>query len=76
MYIGVRDMVKIIEAVYENDVLKPMEKLELKDGQRVKIMIVERDFIDIAQEIRTRFREEFRGKDLVKEFVRERERFG
>mgnify|MGYP000719323935 CR=1 FL=1 len=69
-------MAKIIEAVYENGVLKPVEKLDLKDGQRVRIMIVERDFIQVAREIRMRFREKLRGKDLVKELVHERERFG
>ena len=69
-------MAKIIEAVYENGVLKPVEKLDLKDGQRVRIMIVERDFIQVAREIRMHFREKLRGKDLVKELVHERERFG
>jgi len=69
-------MAKIIEAVYENGVLKPAEKLDLKNGQRVRIMIVERDFIQVAREIRMRFREKLKGKDLVKELVHERERFG
>ena len=69
-------MAKIIEAVYENGVLKPVEKLGLKDGQCVRIVIVERDFIQVAREIRMRFREKLRGKDLVKELVHERERFG
>ena len=41
-------MSKVIEAVYENGVLKPTEKLDLKDGQRVRIVIVEKDFIQIA----------------------------
>ncbi len=69
-------MSKVIEAVYENGVLKPVEKLDLKDGQRVRIMIVEKDFIQIAREIRIRLREKLRGKDLVKELIHERERLG
>ncbi|OYT47829.1 MAG: hypothetical protein B6U85_04240 [Desulfurococcales archaeon ex4484_42] len=68
-------MSKVIEAVYENGVLKPMEKLNLKDGQRVRVMIVEKDFIQIAREIRMRLREKLRGKDLLKELIHERERF-
>ena len=33
---------KIVEAIYENGVLKPLEKLDLKEGEKVRIKI-ERD---------------------------------
>jgi len=75
-YIGVGSMTKVIEAIYENGVLKPVEKLNLKDGQRVKIMIVEKDFIQVARKIRAHLREKLKGKDLIKELIHERERFG
>ncbi|USS41777.1 DUF104 domain-containing protein [Thermococcus aggregans] len=29
----------IVEAVYENGVLKPLKKLKLKDGQKVRIKV-------------------------------------
>jgi len=32
-------MAKIIEAVYENGVFKPLEKVNLKDGERVRIRV-------------------------------------
>ena len=32
-------MVKVIEAVYENGVFKPLEKVNLKDGEKVKIRV-------------------------------------
>ncbi len=32
-------MPKVIEAIYENGVLKPLEEVELKDGERVRIRI-------------------------------------
>lgn len=32
-------MPKIIEAIYENGVFKPLEKVELKEGERVKIRV-------------------------------------
>ncbi|RLG78436.1 MAG: DUF104 domain-containing protein, partial [Thermoprotei archaeon] len=32
-------MAKIIEAIYKDGVLKPLEKLDLIDGQRVRIAI-------------------------------------
>ena len=56
--------------------MKPIEKLYLKDGQHVRIMIVEKDFIQIARKIRAHLREKLRGKDLVKELIHGRERLG
>ncbi len=32
-------MPKVIEAIYENGVLKPLEEVELKDGEKVRIRI-------------------------------------
>jgi len=32
-------MVKVIRARYENGVLKPLEKLDLKDGEEVEVVI-------------------------------------
>ena len=32
-------MAKEIEAVYENGVLKPLERLDLREGERVKVEI-------------------------------------
>ncbi len=34
-------MGKVIEVVYEGGVLKPLQKVELKEGERVKVEIVE-----------------------------------
>jgi len=76
VYVEVGSVAKIVEAVYENGVLKPLEKLDLRDGQRVKIVIVEKDFIEVAREIRMHLRRKLREKDLVEELVYERERFG
>ena len=76
VHIEAESVAKIVEAVYENGVLKPLEKLDLRDGQRVKIMIVEKDFIEVAREIRMYLRKKLREKDLVEELVYKRERFG
>ena len=32
-------MPKIIEAVYENGVFKPLQKVDLKEGERVKLRV-------------------------------------
>ena len=69
-------MTEVIEAVYENGVLKPLKKLSLREGQRVMIRIIEKDPIQVAREIRASLKERLEGKDLVKELTRERERFG
>ncbi len=67
-------MAKVVEAIYEGGVLKPLEKLNLKEGQHVRIKIIERDAIQIAREIRSRLREKLKGRDLVEELSQERER--
>jgi len=68
-------MAEIVEAVYENGVLRPLRKLDLKEGQRVRIRIIEKDSIQAAREVRSRLREKLRGRDLVEELIQERERF-
>jgi len=73
---GLGIVAKIVEAVYEDGVLKPLEKLNLRNGQHVKIKIIEKDAIQIAREIRSRLKERLRGSDLAEILIRERERLG
>jgi len=54
-------MPKIIEAVYENGVFKPLEKVDLREGERVKLR-VEKDRKEILKNYRGLF-----GKSTVKE---------
>ncbi len=75
IYWEIKAMAKIIEAIYKDGVLKPLEKLDLIDGQRVRIAIVEKDFVQVAREIRMRLREKLKGKDLMEELIQERKRF-
>ncbi|MEM0266432.1 MAG: antitoxin family protein [Archaeoglobaceae archaeon] len=59
-------MAKIIEAIYEDGVFKPLEKVELKDGEKVKLRLEKRELsfrpIDLGEEIKVdeikRLREE------------------
>ena len=41
-------MPKVIEAVYENGVFKPLEKIELKDGEKVRVEIKESVVEEVA----------------------------
>ena len=39
-------MAKIIEAIYENGVFKPLEKVDLKEGERVRLKVEEISVVD------------------------------
>ena len=41
-------MGKVIEVVYENGVFKPLEKVELKDGEKVRV-ILDLDPVELAR---------------------------
>jgi len=65
-------MDKTIDAIYERNVLRPLEKLNL-GGVRIRI---EEKPIIVAREIREYLRRRLQGRDLVKELSVERERLG
>jgi predicted DNA-binding antitoxin AbrB/MazE fold protein len=60
-------MGKVIKAVYENGVFKPLEKVNLKDGERVKIR-VERSLMEIIKSYQEIFK---LRKEDIEEFLRE-----
>ena len=61
-------MGKVIEAVYEKGVFKPLEKVNLKDGEKVKIR-VERSLMEIIKSYQEIFK---LRKEDTEEFLRER----
>ena len=61
-------MTKVIEAIYEKGVFKPLEKVDLKEGERVKIK-VERNLIEIIKSYQDKFK--LKEED-IEEFLRER----
>lgn len=44
-------MVRVIEAVYEGGVLKPLERVNLREGQRVRVRI-EEGIVDVVKRYR------------------------
>ncbi len=48
-------MPKIIEAIYEDGVFKPLEKVELKEGEKIKLRIDE-SISDIIKKYRKKFK--------------------
>ena len=59
-------MPKIIIAVYEKGVFKPLEKVDLRDGERVRIEIKE-SLADVIEKYSRKVE-----KDILKEFLEER----
>ena len=51
-------MAKIIRARYENGVLKPLEKLDLREGEEVRIIVLPKDFSELIEEIEVEARED------------------
>jgi len=56
-------MIRIVEAVYENGVLKLLEKLGLREGQRVRVRI-EESIVDIVRRYRDEYRVELSTEDI------------
>ena len=52
-YMGLHSMVKVIYAKYEHGVLKPLEKLDFKEGENVKLIVLRstRELNKIVREI-------------------------
>ncbi len=48
-------MAKVIEAIYENGVFKPLEKVDLKEGEKVRIRIEKRRIYDVIKEYQKYF---------------------
>ncbi|AIG98411.1 hypothetical protein AFULGI_00016520 [Archaeoglobus fulgidus DSM 8774] len=61
-------MTKLIEAIYEKDGLKPLEKVGLKERERVRIRIEKRGVYDIIKEYRKYF------EDIEEDLIVLRER--
>ncbi len=59
-------MPKVIEVIYENGVFKPLEKVDLKDGKRMRIEIKE-NLVERLKNYRIKVK-----KDILKEFIEER----
>jgi predicted DNA-binding antitoxin AbrB/MazE fold protein len=63
---------RIVEAVYEKGVLKPLEEVKLREGERVRIIILaEGGFYDLFERIELEAREDV---DRVVDEVRGRAR--
>jgi len=58
-------MAKIIRARYENGVLRPLESLDLEDGEEVRIAILPKEFSELVEEVEATAREDI--DDVLRE---------
>ncbi len=63
-------MPKVIEVIYEDGVFKPLEKIQLKEGKRLKIRIEKSKLSEVIKKYRKYF--ENIEEDLTKQLVSER----
>ena len=71
-YMGRMLMSKVIEAVYERGVFRPLEEVGLKEGEKVKIIIlVGEEFYDLVERLEVEAKEDI---DRVMDEVRGRAR--
>ncbi len=60
----------VIEAVYENGVFRPLRKVDLPEGKRVKV-VVEESIVDVARRLREKYRVRLSTEE-IEEFLAER----
>lgn len=51
-------MAKVIRARYEKGTLKPLEELDLSEGEELTIVIKSKSFYQVARELQTEARED------------------
>ena len=61
------NMAKVIEAIYEKGVFKPLQKVDLKEGERVKIEIKKETILEKLKRYRVKVDE-----DVLENFLKER----
>jgi len=54
-------MGKVIRARYENGVLRPLEKLDLAEGEEVRILILPKEFPELVEEVEAEAEENVDG---------------
>jgi len=64
-------MARVIRVRYENGVLKPLDKLDLKEGEELIVVVKSKSFYELARRFRVEAKEDV---DRVLEEVRRRGR--
>ena len=51
-------MARVVRTRYERGVLRPLEKLDLREGEEVRIVVLPKDFSELVEEIEVEARED------------------
>ncbi len=51
-------MSKVIRVRYEKGVLKPLDKIELREGEELRVAILPREFPELLREVETEAKED------------------
>jgi len=54
-------MARVVRARYENGVLRPLERLDLVEGEEVRILILPREFPELVEEVEAEARGDVDG---------------
>lgn len=65
--------VEVVEAVYENGVLKPLKPLKLKEGERVLLKVKKGSIIELARKLREKITPEKAEMDPTDYLLKMRE---
>jgi len=70
VFVGLVGMARVVRARHEKGVLRPLEKLDLREGEEVRIIVLPKDFSELIEEV------EVEAKEDVDKVLREgRERW-
>jgi len=58
VFVGLVGMVRVVRARYERGVLRPLEKLDLREGEEVRIIVLPKDFSELVEGIEVEARED------------------
>ena len=56
VFVGLVGMARVVRARYEKDVLRPLERLDLEEGEEVRIIILPKDFPELVEKIEVEVR--------------------
>jgi len=51
-------MARVVRVRYENGVLRPLERLDLGEGEEVRILILPKEFPELVEEVKAEARED------------------
>ncbi len=51
-------MARVVRVRYENGVLKPLEKLDLREGEEVRVIVLPKEFFELIEEIEIEAKED------------------